>query len=217
MNSEHGIKAIRLRNLRHLMATIGSSKGMAERLGVTPGYISQIKNGTRNIGDDFAAKLEAAFHKMPGWMDHDHDQIQDSGADVQDGPPSRQLIPLISWVQAGNFADVIDNYHPGDAEELLPCPMASGRHAFALTIHGPSMEPEYRDGDIIYVDPDIQPVNGSHVVARSGYSGQATFKKLIIDGGRYYLQALNPDWPSRIIPVDDLEIIGVVFFSGRKR
>ena len=39
--------------------------------------------------------------------------------------------------------------------------------------------------------------------------------QLIIEGGRKYLKALNPDWPDRIIEIDEnAKICGVVVFKG---
>jgi SOS-response transcriptional repressor LexA len=62
---------------------------------------------------------------------------------------------------------------------------------------------------IILVDTGREPINGSLVVARSSRTNEATFKKLVNDGGDYYLKPLNPSYP--IIPLNgEHGIIGVV-------
>ena len=53
------------------------------------------------------------------------------------------------------------------------------------------------------------------MVVREEDSGEATFKQLIVEGGRKYLKALNPDWPQRIVESDSsATICGVVVFKG---
>jgi len=216
-----GIKAIRMDNMRRLIKQSGNQRLFAERADINPAYVSQMMTGRRDMGEEVARKIDRAFGKAAGWMDQNHGSNgdeRDQPSNVQSGPEHHRSLPLISWVQAGSFSEVMDNFQPGQAEEWLPCPFSSGENAFALTVNGPSMEPEYKDGDIIYVDPDRQPINGSHVVVRLAQSNEATFKKLVMDGGKVYLQALNPDWPERIIQINgDAEIVGVVFFSGRRR
>lgn len=137
---------------------------------------------------------------------------------IEPGPDIRGYVPLISWVQAGAWTAVSDPYELGDAEQWVPCPLPHGHHTFVLRVRGESMEPEYRDGDWIFVDPGRQPENGSHVVVRMDDIQEATFKKLVIEGGERYLMALNPAWPERIIKINgNATIVGTVIFSGKPR
>lgn len=59
------------------------------------------------------------------------------------------------------------------------------------------MEPKFHDGDLIFVDPEVPPAGGRYVVASLKGDREATFTQLIVEGGRRYLKALNPDWPNR--------------------
>ena len=123
---------------------------------------------------------------------------------------------MISRVQAGEWTEAVDIFEPGYAEDWMPCPVKHGPHTFVLLVEGESMfspsEPKsFRPGDYIFVDPDRQPENGSLVIAKKDSETAATFKQLIIDGEKYYLKALNRDWPERIIEIDkDTRICGVV-------
>ena len=112
-------------------------------------------------------------------------------ANVEPGSPIRGEVPLISWVQAGAWSDIVDNFAPGDAEDWLPCPRKFGPHAFALRVRGLSMEPRYQSGDIIFVDPDAGAEHGKHVVVRLDDEHEATFKQLVIEGGQRFLLALE--------------------------
>lgn len=127
------------------------------------------------------------------------------------------LVPLISWVRAGALFEALDPLQPGDAEEWLPCPVQHSANTFALRIVGESMAPEYRDNEIIYVDPAVDAIHNDDVVVRTP-DNRATFKRLQRTQDGTYLLALNPSLPDRIIRVpDDTVICGVVIFSGMVR
>lgn len=121
-------------------------------------------------------------------------------------------VPLISWVQAGNWCEAVDPFQPGDAEEWLFCPVSHGPSTFALRVRGVSMEPKYRDGAIIYIDPDRSADHLSNVVVRIEGESEVTFKQLVIEGDKRFLRPLNPDWPGpKLISIDSAAIIcGVV-------
>ena len=77
------------------------------------------------------------------------------------------------------------------------------------------MEPKFHEGDLIFVDPNASAEHGKYVVVRIDSSNEATFKQLIIEEGSKYLKALNPDWPNRIIEIDEeASICGVIVFKG---
>lgn len=133
-------------------------------------------------------------------------------------PKVRSSVPLISWVQAGAWADISDVFQPGEADEYYPCPENHSPYTFALKVIGESMWPDFVSGEIIFVDPETEARHGSCVVVRQNGNTEATFKQLIIDGSQKYLKALNPNWPNPIIEMlPDAVISGVVIGSYRKR
>jgi SOS-response transcriptional repressor LexA len=148
-------------------------------------------------------------------------EIKEQPKTVQKGPPMAARLPLISWVQAGSWCEAIDNFQPGDADTWLECPVRTGPRAYCLEVVGHSMYvPDgsgYAEGEIIFVDPDLEPTHGSDVIVRSA-SGSVTFKRLQSTQDGMYLLALNPAWPERIIhATEDTIFCGVVVFSGRFR
>jgi SOS-response transcriptional repressor LexA len=132
--------------------------------------------------------------------------------DALESTSKADLVPLISWVQAGSFTEAIDIYQPGFAEHWVKKPpKPCGPKTFALRVEGISMEPDYQEGDIIYVDPERAATNGKDIVIRLDDRNEATFKRLVIEGRRNYLKPLNRLWPEQIIEVpDDARIVGVV-------
>ncbi|MCM8596936.1 MAG: S24 family peptidase [Candidatus Accumulibacter sp.] len=67
----------------------------------------------------------------------------------------------------------------------------------------------------MFVDPDRTAGHGSLVVVRRDDEREATFKKLVVEGDRRYLRALNPAWPEPILAIDgNATLCGVVIFKG---
>ncbi len=76
------------------------------------------------------------------------------------------------------------------------------------------MEPRFREGELVFVDPDIAPTHGRFVVALVGSEGRPMLRRFSDEGERHYLVATNEKVPEPIIPVDALvEIVGVVFLK----
>lgn len=217
------LNPIRLENLEQLIKEAGSAAKLARAAGTTSSYLSQVRNqlptnkGTpRAIGDELAEKLEKAMKKPHGWMDDPGDnRTRAHDHNAHDGPGLRSLHPLISWVQAGNWSEISDGFVTEYGVELLPCPVRCSPESFVLRVCGTSMEPKFHEDDLIFVDPNASADNGKYVVIRLDNSNEATFKQLIIEEGKRYLKAVNPDWPNRIIEVnEEATICGVIVFKG---
>jgi SOS-response transcriptional repressor LexA len=141
---------------------------------------------------------------------------------TEPGPDIHGKVPLISWVQAGAWSEVIDNLAPGDAEEWISCPVSHSPATFVLRVRGESMlnpygRPSFHDGDLIFVDPERAAVHGSLIVVRLDDDREATFKRLVIEGEKRYLKALNPAWPEPMMEINgNATICGTVIFKGEK-
>ena len=223
--------------LRKAMSDAGMSQSeLARRINVKPQSIQYLCSG-KATGTTHAVAIATTLHISPYWLLEGKEHPEHSAIDVyqnvldnqgrfmdklgiddQSKPdPYRNLVPLISWVQAGNWSEVIDNFQPGDADEFYPCPEKHSKSTFALTVIGESMATSFVPGEIIYIDPEVSPESGSYVVVRQN-GDQATFKQLMFDGEKKYLKALNPDWPNPIIEMlPDAIICGVCIGSYRKR
>lgn len=215
------VHEIRRRNLARLREEVGGSwaelnrrTGRSDR-DATYGQIwkeavnSQTKL-VRRMGNALARTLEEAMGKPIGWMDTEHPEANLRAAD-----PVGRSVPLISWVEAGQMADVEDPYPPGDGAAWIPVGRKCGPRAFALTVDGLSMtnpngHPTFPHGTVIIVDPDVSPDPGRFVVAKDVANQAATFKRLAVDGGRWFLVPLNPAFPTLEIDRSTIRIIGVV-------
>lgn len=109
-------------------------------------------------------------------------------------------VPLISWVQAGDWCEAIPNLEEHNPESWLSCPVPISPNGYALKVRGDSMTNSgpgrsYPAGCIIFVDPEIEVNTGDRVIARLPRTNEATFKVLVEDAGRQYLRPINPQYP----------------------
>ena len=124
-------------------------------------------------------------------------------------------IPVISFVQAGMMTEAVDPFSLGDGLETITTDLDLSDGAFGLIIKGPSMEPEFRDGDKVIIDPAIAPQPGDFVVAKNSHE-EATFKKYRPRGTSergdmiFELVPLNDDFATLHSERDHLHIIGVM-------
>lgn len=215
------IHEIRRSNLITLKHEFGTYAAIASLGNTDPSYLSQIVslNNPRNMGDDLARNIEIGCKKPYGWMDQDHsfyaiknsNGIYEVPANTRPAPEINGRIPLISYVQAGRWREIMEHFEPDDWIETT---LKVSQRSFALRVVGDSMTnpfgaPSIPDGYIIIVDPMIEPKSGLFVVARLEDSNEAVFKQLIIDGPHHYLKSLNPDYKPIYID-DSCIIVGVV-------
>lgn len=135
---------------------------------------------------------------------------------IQPGPKQRGTFPLISWVQAGTWESIVENFSRGDADDWLDSPVAVSAASFYLTVRGESMyDPSdhrsFREGEIILIDPRETPTHGAFVLVLEYGETEPVLRQLLIEGNHTYYKALNPGWPNRIAEADGTEAIcGVV-------
>ncbi|HEU7976937.1 TPA: LexA family transcriptional regulator [Streptococcus pneumoniae] len=80
---------------------------------------------------------------------------------------------------------------------------------FVIPIKGDSMEPDYQDGDLVFIQTSVDLNDG--VIGVFNYNGEAYIKQLVIDEDQAYLHSLNPEYKDMpITPETDFRIIGEV-------
>ena len=111
-------------------------------------------------------------------------------------PPRR--IPLLGLAQAGGNGFFDDAGFPvGGSWDEVSLPEIGDPHAYALEISGDSMEPVFRDGDMVVISPAAPIRRGDRVVLRTT-GGEVMAKQLARRSAkRIELKSLNPEHRDR--------------------
>ncbi len=89
-----------------------------------------------------------------------------------------QAVPLIGFAEAGAGGYFDDGGFPvGKGWDEIAFPAVTDEHAYALEISGDSMQPAYRDGDVIIVSPAAPVRRGDRVVVKTK-NGEVMVKEL---------------------------------------
>jgi SOS-response transcriptional repressor LexA len=168
---------------------------------LSPGQLSRLERGKSEITRTRLQQLGRLYGRSAGDLLGGAQARRGGRDEERERRPPAYAVPLIDKVAAGHWTEITDPYEKGDAESWIPVVRDIGPRAFALRIEGASMEPDFHDGDIIIVDPDLAPQPGRFVVARVDEDNAATFKRYREKGrdgrGRPIIELvpLNPDWP----------------------
>jgi len=116
-----------------------------------------------------------------------------------------QRIPVIGHAQAGQAGYFDDGGYPiGQGWDEVMFPHVGDPHAYALEISGDSMEPVYRDGDIIVVSPAASIRRGDRVVVKT-VEGEVMVKQLVRQSARKVeLTSINEAHDDRVLNVEDI-------------
>lgn len=127
-----------------------------------------------------------------------------------------QRIPVIGHAQAGRAGYFDDAGFPVGAgwDEVL-FPQVADPHAYALEVSGDSMEPVYRDGDLIVVSPQASVRRGDRVVVKTA-EGEVMAKQLLRQtASRVELLSLNPQYPDRTLPLEEIAFLSRIVWASQ--
>lgn len=204
-------------------------------LELKPSAVSKAATGTvdtiRNIMRGFsktpkhstlkrlAIELKCTVEYLTGEVPYPED---DNGTEPV--PPDKHRVPILTDIEAGRWATSEDPFPMGGSDESVLVGEGFGKRCFALKIKGRSMEPEFVEGDIVIIDPDVQPNPGECVAAKRASDDKVTFKKYRprgLDENRneiIELAPINPDYPPlRIDAQNPGKIVGTLVEHRRKR
>ena len=123
-------------------------------------------------------------------------------------------IPLIGLAQAGGDGFFDDGGFPvGGGWDEIGLPDIGDPHAYALEISGESMEPVFRDGDMVIVSPGAPIRRGDRVVVRT-QKGEVMAKELKRQSARRVdLRSLNPAHPDYTFDLAELNWMHRIVWS----
>ncbi|MDR7109216.1 LexA family protein [Pseudomonas frederiksbergensis] len=200
-----------------------TQKALALKVGVEQPVISQLETG-KNLQSAHLPKIAHVCGVNAIWLSENIGPMTGSRAVDSNVSDARQPVesyryPVISWVAAGAWAEAVEPYPAGFSDRYEFSEYDSKGAAFWLEVKGDSMTSpvgqSVTEGTLILVDTEAEVVPGKLVIAKLPDSNEATFKKLVNDGGKLFLKPLNPAW--RIEPFnEDCRIVGVVVRALQK-
>ncbi len=123
-----------------------------------------------------------------------------STRNIESPLPASQLVPIINRVSAGYPSDFNDlDYPVGVADDYVRCPDLHDPNAFAVRVVGDSMEPKFKQGDIVIFSPAADVRSGDDCFIRFASPHQTTFKRAFFESdGKIRLQPRNENYPPQI-------------------
>ncbi|MFC4168762.1 S24 family peptidase [Teichococcus aestuarii] len=177
-----------------------SPSGLARKAGLDPTAF----NPSKRVGADGRARWPSteSIAKILSATGTEMDSFASlvTGAPALHSAGARSMagrrIPLIGMAQAGSDGYFGDGGYPvGAGWDEISSPELADPNAYALEISGDSMEPVFRDGDIIIVSPNSPVRRGDRVVVRT-VKGEVMAKELVRQSARRIeLASLNPAHP----------------------
>ena len=176
------------KNLNKILNAIGMSPvELSKDSGVSKSALNHYLKGDLVPSQENAEKMAAVLKVNPLWlMGIQKNMISDQPV-VSDGAVQ---IKVLGRVAAGIPIEAVTEYI--DTEEI-PAKMAQSGDYFGLQIHGDSMEPRMREGDVVIVRKQDDAENGDIVIAMVNGS-DATCKRLTKYDGGIGLISLNPNY-----------------------
>ncbi|MCB9835996.1 MAG: helix-turn-helix domain-containing protein [Phycisphaera sp.] len=117
-------------------------------------------------------------------------------------------VPVINRVTAGYPSEFTDLGYPARvADEYVRVPDLDDADAFGARVVGDSMEPEYREGDVVVFSPKATVISGSDCFVRLEPDQETTFKRVYFEKDAsghelIRLQPLNNAYPPVVVPRD---------------
>lgn len=193
-----------------------SREKLATEMGVTYGAITHYLTGRRQPPLKQIKNMSLVLKKSPAWLLYGEETIIKEREDEKLLDPNLKQIPLLTWINAtklinGN-SDIILN-----CDKFIPHFLSIQEGWFALSVKDDTMTTQtltshnFIEGDIIIINPNIEPQPGNFVIALLLKENELTFKKYIIDNGIKYLKPLNPQYP--LLNINDNVLISGVIAS----
>jgi phage repressor protein C with HTH and peptisase S24 domain len=190
-----------------------SASGLARRAGLDPTTFNKSKRIARDgkprwPTTESISKILAATNSTMG-------QFVTLLSDGVDGGVVHR-IPILGYAQTGRQGFFDDAGYPtGSGWDEVDFPNIGDNHAYALEVSGESMEPVYRDGDIIIVSPQANVRRGDRVVVRTR-DGEVLAKQLVRQTAhRIELLSINRDHADITLKVEDVEWMARIVWASQ--
>jgi phage repressor protein C with HTH and peptisase S24 domain len=192
-----------------------SLSALARKAGLDPTTFNRSKRVTANgrqrwpSSESIARILEAT-----GSTFEDFSRLVMSAGGKLEEPTSS--IPIIGFAQAGQGGFFDDGGFPvGGSWDMVRFPEIGDENAYALEVSGDSMEPLYREGDILIISPQAEIRRGDRVVVKT-MDGEVLAKQLLRrTASQIVLYSFNPEHENLTFPLAQIEWIARIIWASQ--
>jgi phage repressor protein C with HTH and peptisase S24 domain len=144
------------------------------------------------------------------------DEFMDLLANRKGQPPRMKQIPMLGFAKAGKGGFFDDSGFPsGNGWEEIDVPGVTDTTAYGLEITGDSMQPVYREGDIIIVSPSATIRKGDRVVVKTS-DGQVMAKIMQRQTARTLeLASFNPNHDTKTLDMKDVDWMARIIWASQ--
>lgn len=194
-----------------------SASGLAKRAGLDSTAFNKSKRLAADgrprwpSTESLAKIMEATGASLDEFM-----ALVSGRADTDALPAQRPTVPLVGFAQAGAGGFFDDAGFPaGHGWDLIELPAQSTASSYALKVHGDSMLPLYRNGDVLIVEPGATVRKGDRVVVKTS-GGEVMAKVLDRQTNKSIsLRSLNPEHPDRDLALSDVDWVARIVWASQ--
>ena len=183
-----------------------SQRKFAEMIGIEQATLSRIENGEMDLFSPHLFKIAKGLKIAPQTLLGEKSTVV--LAEIGD-----KRLPLLAASQVLVWPEISPVQIGEEMQKHVLTDVDYSDTAFALTIRGSSMEPDFREGDIVIADPAAKLEPGDLVVAVAGEE-EVVFRKYrprgLNDQGKEYfvLEPLNTDFEPLRSDLQTVRIVG---------
>ncbi len=198
---------------------------MGEKIGFSQTQVNQTENGDKNITEKYILKVCEAFptYKKSLMRSFYFDQIKKlkeklpEGLEIMKAENFEIEMPL--YIASAGTGLLTQNEEEKTIKLTLPPEVIRIKNIFSIIVHGDSMLPEYRDEDVLVINPNYpsyEELAGKDVVIEM--NGERYIKHLKFKNYEPFLFSYNEIYaPIPCCDSDVIKILGVVIFMQRKK
>ncbi|MCW5615854.1 MAG: helix-turn-helix transcriptional regulator [Rhodocyclaceae bacterium] len=188
---------------------------LARKAGVVPSTLNRFLN--KNVTHMLSARTLARLRNVAGGINHPgiRQFIDGEAKPLQKQVGDRfgpEDLPVLGYGQGGADGFFFDN---GIAQTYIarPAELLRVASAYAIFMHGHSMDPRFHEGEVLYVNPIRPPKSGDYVVIEFK-DGRGLVKRLVRRTARAIIvEQYNPKKTFEIAP-DEVKAIHLIVSSS---
>lgn len=197
---------------------IGMSQAeLGRRAGVKQQTISYLISSDAT-SSAYAVRIASALGVNPAWLQDGVGHPLDPTVSIGAGGAG---VSRAHWVPKVTMDRIAQLLETGAADGPRVVTSADvGEHAFAVEVEGRSMQPDFREGDELVVDPSTAPEPGDIVVALvDQVMVLRKYRPKPVQAAKdsaFTLTAINPDYPEVDSSVQECRLVGTVVEHRRR-